>query len=68
MFRMRRSTHVGCADFLCGTIETLLILVIQISYVAPLKSECEVKWSVRSFGYTGRYWPRLLDDFEQFNL
>ncbi|KAJ6892421.1 hypothetical protein NC651_025581 [Populus alba x Populus x berolinensis] len=38
-----RSTHIGCADFLCGTIETLLILVIQISYVAPLKSECEFR-------------------------
>ncbi|KAJ6717655.1 hypothetical protein OIU79_005753 [Salix purpurea] len=25
--------------FLCGTIETLLILVVQISYVAPLKSD-----------------------------
>ncbi|KAJ6325458.1 hypothetical protein OIU76_012525 [Salix suchowensis] len=36
---MRRTTHIGCADFLCGTIETLLIVVVQISYVAPLKSD-----------------------------
>lgn len=33
MYHMRRSTHIGCADFLCGTIETLLILVVQIGTI-----------------------------------
>ncbi|KAF9674885.1 hypothetical protein SADUNF_Sadunf10G0173700 [Salix dunnii] len=34
-----RTTHTVSADFLCGTIETLLVLVVQISYVAPLKAD-----------------------------